>query len=100
MPLDDFPTAGSARPAAGADMAARSAMSLVATVGRPGELLQHLHLQAVERVAGRSAILFRHNPRNGALQATSGFGLDSLRTDPWSPLGEEATIVESAFEKK
>jgi two-component system NtrC family sensor kinase len=69
----------------------------LSTARRPSELLPQLHQYAVERVGGRGAILFRHNPRNGVLQATSGFNLDVLRTEPWQPVGEEAVIVQQTF---
>src|SRR5262245_51589403 len=97
MPRDKIRTADQEPPAASARPASRSPFSLLASAGRPGDLLPHLHFYAVERVGGRGAILFRHNPRNGVLQATSGFNLEMLRTDPWQPLGEEAIIVQSAF---
>jgi PAS domain S-box-containing protein len=97
MPRDDLRTADREPPVAGARPAARSPLSLLATAGRPSDLLPHLHLYAVERVGGRGAILFRHNPRNGGLQATSAFNLEVLTTDPWEPAGDEAIIVRSAF---
>src|SRR5436305_10265639 len=93
----DVRSTGSLRPAAATDTAPRALVSLLAGAGRPADVLPHLHLHAVERVGGRCAILFRHNPRNGVLQATSGFSLDALRTDPWQPLGDEAAIVQNAF---
>jgi two-component system NtrC family sensor kinase len=100
MPRDDFRPAGREGHITGADMAPRSLLSLVASAGRPGDLLPHLHLHAVERIGGCCAILFRQNPRSGVLQATSGFNLDALRTDPWQPLGDEAAIVQSAFGRR
>ena len=96
MPRDDLRTADR-EPVADPRAAGRSPLSLLATIGRPGDLLPHLHLYAVDRVGGRGAILFRYNPRNGGLQATSAFNLDVLKTDPWEPIGDEAIIVRSAF---
>src|SRR5262245_48816164 len=96
MPRDDLRTADR-EPVADRRAAGRSPLSLLATIGRPGDLLPHLHLYAVDRVGGRGAILFRYNPRNGGLQATSAFNLDVLKTDPWEPIGDEAIIVRSAF---
>jgi len=87
------------RQASGAETVQQPLVSLLAHASRPSELLPHLHHQAVERAGGRCSLLFQHNPRNGALQATSGFGLDTLRTDPWLPDEDEAAIVTSAFER-
>ena len=39
---------------------------------------------------GVCSLLFEHNPRTGAMQATSGYGLDALPTDPWMPAPPEA----------
>ena len=63
--------------AAAADVAAR------ATDAALIDLLPHLHQHALDVTGGACSLLFEHNPRNGVLQATSGFGLDELRTDPW-----------------
>src|SRR5438093_168725 len=49
---------------------------------------------------GFCSLLFQHNPRNGRLQATSGFGLEALRTDPWLPGAEEAAIVADSFARR
>jgi signal transduction histidine kinase len=51
----------------------------------------------VSATGGTRSLLFEHNPRNGIMQATSGFGLDELRTDPWHPDAGEAALVEGAF---
>jgi PAS domain S-box-containing protein len=85
---------------AGADTAPRSPISLLAREFRQSELLPHLHQQALDRTGGQCSLLFQHNPRNGALQATSGFALDALRTDPWLPDQEESDIVASAFDRR
>jgi len=42
-------------------------------------------------------LLFEHNPRNGGLQPTSGFGVDELRPDPWLPGPAELSRVNEAF---
>ena len=47
-----------------------------------------------QRGAGRQQL---RDPRNGILQATSGFGLDVLQTDPWLPAPDEAALVTEAF---
>jgi len=59
--------------------------SLLAHSTTPADLLPHLHQHALDVTGGTRSLLFQHNPRNGALQATSGFGLETLRTDPWLP---------------
>ncbi|HWW85619.1 MAG TPA: ATP-binding protein [Vicinamibacterales bacterium] len=64
---------------------------------KPSELLPHLHQHALEVTGGYCSLLFEHNSRDGVLQATSGFGLDSLRTDGWLPGEDEALLVEEAF---
>src|SRR5262245_19205346 len=74
--------------------------TLLARSTGPSDLLPHLHQHAVERSGGVCSMLFRHNPRNAAMQATSGFRLDSLRTDPWLPELEEAAIVTGAFDRR
>src|SRR6185436_6940318 len=71
--------------------------SLLAHSTTPADLLPHLHQHALDVTGGTRSLLFQHNPRNGALQATSGFGLDALRTDPWLPGPDEATLVADAF---
>src|SRR5581483_9962921 len=64
------------------------------------ELLPHLHQHAIDTTGGSRSMLFRHNPRNGVLQAASGFALDSLRTDPWQPGADESSLVARVFEKR
>jgi signal transduction histidine kinase len=77
--------------------AAPSLATLLATAARSADVLPHLHEYAVAVVGGRSSLLFEVNPRNGAMQATSGFGLDTLRTDPWQPGDVERGLVEDTF---
>jgi len=77
---------------------AASLVSLLANAGRPTDVLSHLHLQAVERTGGRWSILVEQNPRDGTFQATSAFKLETLRTDPWEPDGEELAIVNAIFD--
>ncbi|MBI3400267.1 MAG: PAS domain-containing protein [Acidobacteria bacterium] len=66
---------------------------------RANDLLPHLHQHALDMTGGSCSLLFQHNPRNGILQATSGFGLDTLRTDPWQPAKSEAAVVAGVFER-
>ena len=61
------------------------------------DVLPHLHQRALEATGGVCSMLFRHNPRNGALQATSASGLDQMATDLWVPGPTEAALVADAF---
>ena len=79
------------------ETAQRPLTSLLAHSTTSNDLLPHLHQHAIDVTGGARSLLFQHNPRNGALQATSGFGLDALRTDPWLPGPDEATLVNEAF---
>ena len=101
----DTPTRRLGRPPSGpvstsADTAARPLVSLLARNTRPSDLLPHLHQYALDVTGGDCSLLFQHNPRNGLLQPTSGFGLDALRTDPWVPGPDEAGVVAQAFERQ
>jgi signal transduction histidine kinase len=59
-----------------------------------------LHQHALDLTGGARSLLFQWNPRTGGLQATSGFGLDSLRSDPWLPGPIETAVVADAFERR
>jgi len=72
-------------------------VSLLANTERLVDLLPSLHQHAIDVTGGSSLLLFEHNPRNGVLQATSGFGLDAFPADPWIPAPNEAMIVSGAF---
>jgi PAS domain S-box-containing protein len=92
------------RPASGPDTGGagtvqRPLTSLLAHSATPNDLLPHLHQHALDVTGGSRSLLFQHNPRNSALQATSGFGLETLRTDPWLPGPDEATVVADAFSR-
>ena len=63
------------------------------------DLLPHLHQHALSVTGGTCALLFEHNPRTGAMQATSGFGLEAFRTDPWIPAPPETVLVKDAFSR-
>ena len=67
-----------------AETPAGSLISLLAGASRLTDLLPYLHQHALDVTGGTCSLLLEFNPRNGVLQATSGFGLDELRTDPWS----------------
>jgi signal transduction histidine kinase len=93
------------RPSEGASRSSTAAapsllVSLLARTPRLTDLLPHLHQHALEVTGGAKSLLFEHNPRNGAMQATSGVGLDTLRTDPWLPAPEEAALVAEAFRER
>jgi PAS domain S-box-containing protein len=75
-------------------------VSLLASSARLIDLLPQLHQYAVDRTGGSCSLLFEHNPRNGVMQATSGYGLDLLRTDPLMPAPEEADLVADAFTRR
>ncbi len=84
----------------GAGTASPSLLSLLAGGSRAPEILQHLHRDALDATGGECSLLFEHNPRSGALQATSGYGLDELRVDPWTPGTDEAALVTQAFTRR
>src|SRR5712664_2862645 len=93
------------RPASGAPPTAaetvpRPLASLIAHGTTPTDLLPRLHQHALDVTGGFCSLLFQHNPRTGSLQATSGFGLDALRTDPWMPGADEATLVADGFTRR
>ena len=100
MPQNESHTRRSPGLPSGADTAHRSPVSLLAHEVRQSALLPMLHQHAIDRTGGQCSLLFQHNPRNGALHATSGFGLDTLRSDPWQPAHDEAAIVTQAFERR
>jgi signal transduction histidine kinase len=93
------PAAGVRRPGAdgGAPAAVPPLVTLLARTERLIDLLPQLHQYAVEATGGDCSLLFEFNPEGGVMQATSGFGLDELKTDPWTPGDEESEVVEGAF---
>jgi two-component system, NtrC family, sensor kinase len=74
-------------------------VSLLAQTNRLVDLLPTLHQQALDATGGDGSLLFEHNPRNGVLQATSGFALDALLSEPWAPSPAEAGIVSDTFRR-
>ena len=72
-------------------------MSLLAEARRITDVLPHLHQHAIDATRGVCSLLLEHNPRSGALHATSGFGLDALSADPLIPGAAERTRIEAAF---
>jgi PAS domain S-box-containing protein len=87
-------------PAGHTETPARPLVTLLARTPRLTDLLPHLHRHAIDVTGGTCSLLFGHNPRNGVMQATSGFALDALRTDPWLPGPEEAALVTAALSRQ
>ena len=80
-----------------AEAASPPLVSILAHKKRLVDLLPPLHRQALDVTDGNRSLLFVHNPRDGSLQAMSGFGLDASPTDPWAPAADERAIVAVAF---
>jgi PAS domain S-box-containing protein len=96
------PTERLARPRTPGNDTATAAPPLISLLARTAsfpDLLPQLHQHAVEVTGGSCSLLFELNPRDGVLQATSGFGLDELRTDPWMPGEAESALVSDAFRR-
>jgi PAS domain S-box-containing protein len=72
-------------------------LTLLARSSRLIDLLPHLHQHALDITGGDCSLLFEFNPGSGVLQATSGFGLDELRTEPWIPAEDEGVLVADSF---
>src|SRR5262245_48772760 len=87
------------QPMASSGAAAQRLLDRLARVTPPAQLLPVLHRHAIDQARGTCSLLFQHNPRNGMLQATSGFRLDTLRTDPWLPEQAERSLVSAVFER-
>src|SRR6266542_624695 len=83
----------------GTDAVSQPLVSLLAQTTGPSDLWPALHQHALDITGGMCSLLFQHNPRNGLLHATSGFGLETLRTDPWVAAPDEAAVVAGAFER-
>ncbi len=81
----------------GTGVATPNLVSLLAHATRLVDLLPPLYQHALDVTGGSCSLLFERNPRNGVMQATSGFGLDAFPTDPWAPAPDEAAIVSDAF---
>ena len=75
-------------------------VSLLAHSRRLTDLLPDLHRRALEATGGVRSLLFQHNPRNGSLHPTSGYGLDELQVEPWTPAAAEHDIVSAAFGRR
>jgi signal transduction histidine kinase len=94
------PTRPASSPGDDTTLAQPPLASLLAHTARPTDLLPHLHQHALDVTGGVCSLLFQMNPRNGLLQATSGFALDVLRTDPLTPGPDEAECIAGVFERR
>ncbi len=90
---------GDASGASGA-VDAPSLLTLLAGTARVIDAVPLLHQRAIDTAGGNCSLLLEHNPRNGVLQATSGSGLEELRTDPWMPATEENALVADVFARQ
>jgi PAS domain S-box-containing protein len=91
---------GAARNGRGSSKAAsRPFATLLARATSLADVLPQLHQRAIALTHGVCSLLFEHNARTGAMQATSGYGLDALPTDPWMPASPEAHVVSDAFSR-
>src|SRR5580765_8953565 len=80
-----------------------SAAPLVSLLGQgagPTDVLPRLHQYALQVTGGSCSLLFEHNPRTAVLQATSGYGVDELLTDPWAPSDAEGAVVSETFARR
>jgi signal transduction histidine kinase len=75
-------------------------LSLLARSNRLIDLLPQLHQHALDVTGGHCSLLFEFNPGSGVMHATSGFGLEELRTEPWVPADEEGSLVSEAFSRR
>ncbi len=91
---------GRPTPTAGTGTPSPPIVSLLAHTTRIIDVLPHLHQHALEATGGTCSLLFEHNPRVGLMQPTSGFGLDTLQTDPLVAGGHEATLLADAFARR
>lgn len=75
-------------------------VSLLARSSRLTDVLPHLHQHALDATHGTCSLLFEFDPGSGIMQATSGFGLEELVTDPWIPGPPEHKLVSDAFARQ
>jgi two-component system, NtrC family, sensor kinase len=94
------PTAFVPPDVAGDDTRSPSLISLIAHGTRLIQVLPHLHERAVRVTGGTCSVLFEHNPQDGALQATSGSGLETLPTERWLPGATTAPLLSSTFGRR
>ena len=75
-------------------------VSLIARASRLTDVLPHLHQHALDATRDACSLLFEFDPGSGIMQATSGFGLEELVTDPWIPGPPEHKLVSEAFARQ
>jgi signal transduction histidine kinase len=80
-------------------MASVSLLSRLAHTPRLTELLPPLHEYALQSTGGSCSVLFELNPRDSAWYATSGFGLDELGSDPWTPDDPQRHLLDDMFRR-
>ena len=90
----------SKRAPANVETAIGSLLAQLASAPRLTDLLPHLHQHALDRTGGSCSLLFEHNHRTGMLVAMSAFGLEELRTDPWTAGTRERDLVNGAFARR
>ena len=61
------------------------------------DVLPAVHQHAVDAMGGICSLLLEQNPRTGALQATSGYGLDTLPVDPLETASDERSLINETF---
>src|SRR5262249_6002540 len=71
--------------------------TILAATPRLIDVLPALHQHALDATGGSSVLLFEFNPRTGVMQATSGFDVEALVTEPWIGDTAESALVNSAF---
>ena len=81
-------------------LAGEPIVSLLARASRLTDVLPHLHQHALDATHGTCSLLFEFDPGSGIMQATSGFGLEELVTDPWIPGPPEHKLVSEAFARQ
>jgi PAS domain S-box-containing protein len=82
------------------DTAPRPLISLLAHASRIIDVLPHFHQHALEATGGICSLLFEQDPRVGAMQATSGFGLEALPTEPLNVGPDEDALIDRAFARR
>ena len=75
-------------------------VSLLARSSPLTDVLPRLHQHALDATHGTCSLLFEFDPGSGIMQATSGFGLEDLVTDPWIPGPPESELVSDAFARQ
>lgn len=64
------------------------------------KVLTELHEEALEATGGECSLLFEISPRTAVLHSTSGYRIETLGTDPWSPTDSERALVSGLFARR